>query len=587
VKFRTAWLIAGVTTVIAAVALLALLSQSKPEPIVKRFQVDATPMALYANWPELSPDGKYLAYRAGDSTGTSHIWIRPLNSLDSYMLPGTNNAHRPFWSPDSKYLAYMDGHQLKRIAIVGGPAQMIAEVPSGADGSWGTKGIIAIDGNVNDSIRAVKASGGNVTAVTRLNLDEGEFYHAWPFFLPDGEHFLFVSTTDSMQMDREYTLYVGSIDSEERKEITNTNSMAVYASPGYLLFVRNKILTAQAFDAEELQVIGEPIPITDNIRVSSSNGMINLSASNEGTLAMQTEEQGVKTGIRWISSQGVPGPTILDGGIYDEVALSPNDSLLAYTAEDETSATADIWVRNLSRNVSSRLTFDPVNHTMPIWTPSGDSIIYTQGDFPKVQTMIKPADGSGEARAIPFPDSMLTWVMTISPDGKRTGNMILNDQQPDIAVFSLENLDEPIMIADSKFQEYFPRFSPNGRYIAYMSDESGAFEVYVRRSDGKGGKWQVSSGGGLGPIWSKDGSKLFYYSPSNDVMVASVSFDGTFRSDSPKLLFHQPASVYGAGIFIADVTSDGKEWVWITRIGGARSLSFDIVLNWAEELKHR
>jgi len=587
VRFRLAWLVAIITTVVAVGAAGILLLQPKPEPIVKRFRVDVAPSVVRATWPLISPDGKYIAYNGSDSTGTPHIWIRPLNSFDSYILPGTENAGRPFWSPDSKYLAYMQDNQLKRIAVAGGPAQFLADIPLGADGTWGSKGMILVDGSLTDSIRGVSAGGGNVFAATELDHAKSELYNAWPQFLPDGVHFLFVGTSDSSLSNRSFTLYVGSTESKERKELIPTNSMVRYAKPGYVLYVRNQVLMAQAFDAGSLELTGDPMPVTQSISTSDVSARMELSVSDEGTIAMLSQERGVQTEIVGFSRDGARGEAIVADEAYGDVALSPDGRFLAYTAEGETGGGWDIWIRDLKREVSSRLTFEAVPHFALVWTPDGDSLFYTKGAFPGLQTVVKPADGSGDARRLEFPDSLIMALSDVSPDGKRCCNMIIVNGQPDIGVFSLDSIGSPVMIANSRFPEFAPQFSPDGRYISYASNESGKFEVYVKRSDGSGGKWQVSPNGGTMARWSDDGKQLIYRTLSDDWMAVPVVSGASFEVGTPERLFTQALSAYGTALWRWDLTPDGQELILVRNAGEAQRQTFDLVLNWVEELKQR
>lgn len=585
-KFQLAWVIAAISSLLAIAALGWILIQPEPEAFPRRFRVGANPGTQWASWPQISPDGKYIAYRAGDSANVTMIWIRPLNALESYSLPGTENANRPFWSPDSKYLGFTIGDKVKRISISGGPAQLLGEAPNVADGSWGSAGVILLDGGNSDSIRAVPASGGKITGVTKIDRSQKERSHAWPQFLPDGKHFLYLAGIDSSQQNQTYLLKAGSLKSDETVTLMTINSLVRFAEPGYLIFMRDKILLAQKFDPISLKLSGEPQPITDKIRSFGSVGGANFSVSSEGTLIMGTTDKTDQTELKWFDRTGRELATIGEPGRYGGIAISPNGTQIAYTVEDDKDGNFDIWVRDINRNVASRLTFESEDEDVPIWTPDGQKIIYAKGDLPAFSTYSKSADGSETGHLIPEPDTLIRVINDISPDGLTACCVIVRNGQPDIQICRLPPDTNNIEIIASKFPEYGAQFSPDGQYVIYISEESGKSEIYVKRSDGSGGKWQISTNGGVNALWNKNGNEVVYQTLDDNFMAVPVNTKGTFESGTPVKLFRQRLGDLGIS-WRWDISPDGQKFLLITPQGTTSLPSFEIVLNWTKELEKR
>ena len=585
-KFRLAWVIATLSSLIAIATLGWILMQPEPEVFSRRFRIETNPGTVWASWPQISPDGKYVAYRAGDSANVPMIWIRPLNALESYPLPGTENSNRPFWSPDSKYLGFTIDDKIKRIAISGGPAQLLGEAPNVADGSWGSAGIILLDGREGDSIRAIPASGGQVSGVTKIDRSQKEKTHMWPQFLPDGKHFLYLVTADSIQQDQDYQLKAGSVDSEESITILTINSLVRYADPGYLIFMRDKILMAQKFDPIDLKVSSEPQPITDKVGSVDFVGAANFSVSHEGTMIMSTSDKTARSELKWFDRTGRELATIGEPGRYGNVDISPSGTQIAYTVEDDKNSKFDIWIQDLNRKVASRLTFEAEDEAGPIWTPDGQKIAYTKGDWPVFSTFTKSADGSGGGQLIPLPDTLVRLLSDISPDGLFACYEVFRNFQPDIQICRFLPDTNNVEIISSKFQEYLGRFSPDGQYVSFTSVESGKPEIYVKRSDGAGGKWQISTDGGEEAIWNKNGKDLVYVTPNQNFMAVPINTKGTFESGTPVKLFRQRLSNLGGGANW-DISPDGQKFLLITPQGNASLPSFEIVLNWTKELEAR
>jgi len=589
IRFRLAWIIA-ILAIISTVILGTLwFSRKVPEPRIRRFTFIPKENFSAISWPMISPDGNYLAFLARDSSDITMIWVRPLNSLESYKLAGTENTHRHFWSPDSKYLAFVVGNrQLKKVSITGGPIQLIGEVDNSYDGTWGNDGIILLDGSMTDSIRQIPASGGRPSAATQIERDSGETYHMWPEFLPDGRHFIYLteySADSSLSiLDRKRSVKIGSLDSYESKILFEADSRVQYCPQGYILYAKDGILLAQPFDAKSMKVTGDPIPLAQNLARRGPMAE-EFSVSDEGTLVINQTLGEQKSKLIWVDRQGNELETVGPPNTYGEVALSPDDDRIAYTLMNPDSQTYDIWVHDLRRNVDSRLTFDRKSELCPIWTPDGKDIIYTSFEFiPYACPMRRAANGTGVATAILGSDVSDKFAFDISPDGEILYYDKIKDMGLDLESQKIDSTAEPVIIEATPFNETFSRISPNERFLAYCSDESEQLEVYVRQLDGAGGRWQISTEGGDRPMWRADGKELFYRGPDNSIMSVPIDYKNGFEVGMPVKLFERKLCEQDLNIYNYDVSVDGQRFLLNVPLEEDREQSFIIIQDWHKEI---
>lgn len=575
---RTAW----VATTVAALAALFFaymwLSYEAPEKLVRRFSVDPGVGLTQVEWPSISPDGRMIAFSASDSTGRSRIFVRPLNSLDAYPLPGTEGAGRPFWSPDSKFLGFVAGRsQIKKIPVGGGPAQLIGEVPGAADGSWGAQNYILLDGGNTDSLRYISASGGTPSAATIKDSAAGEQVHAWPSFLPDGNHFLYTAG----HTDGSNRLKVGAIDSDFDKTLTTVDSRIQFVQPGYVVYVLDKILLAHRFDVDNLELVGEPVPLSEAIGITTL-GLANFSASFEGTLVFQHGISINNSVVLKIDRSGTIVDTIGAPAPYGDVQVSRNEDRLLYQLTDLETDTDDLWVRDLRRNVASRLTFDPLNDIWPIWSPDETMVYYASNQSGRFQIYRKPANGTGAAELVAAIDSGNSGPTDIYDDGTK---ILVNTLNGSWDIFSCDTESGEISpVISTPFSEFRTALHPSGRYLAYQSDESGTSQVYVRELTATGGKWQISTDGGGRPLWRDDGRELYYAVNTNDFMAVPIKTDGGFRVDLPQKLFSKVLNTTGLNGRRYDVSSDGQHFYLSTPLRAEGEAKFIVVLNWPTEL---
>ncbi len=590
-RLRLAWMIT--LAAIAATVVFAALwfSQTEPEPRIRRFSIEFGDKFRNISWPRISPDGQFLAFKATDTTGESKIWIRPLNSLEAYPLAGTEDALRPFWSPDSRYLAYItdNNDQLKKISISGGLTQLVGEVPNGADGSWGSRGIILLDGGRADSIRQISASGGLPTAATKLDRDTRETGHAWPEFLPDGRHFLYRTQIEIDSSTTKDVVKIGSIDSDDSKILFEADTRFEYCAQGYILYIRDGVLLAQPFNHNSLELTGEPVPITDRIMIQSGE-RANFSISDEGTLVYEPESAALESELIWMDREGREIEKIGKPALYGGICLSPDGEKVAYTLRNDEHRTYDIWIKDLKRNVASRLTFDTKDEHLPRWSPDGDYIYYNNLDLPINLIMKRLANGTGDAITLFDEEVNDRYLFDISPDGRKLVCVIFGGTNFDLEIHSLEGNEEPIIIGAKSFNKVDGSFSPDGRFLSYVTDESGKFEVYVCQIDGGGGKWQISYGGGALPIWSRDGKEIFYHTeqPDGFFMVVPVNTQNGFEAGLPDTLFSRRLGGVDLDSWRYAVAPDGQRLLVNAATEDLeREPGFIIVQDWHKEIKSR
>jgi Tol biopolymer transport system component len=393
---KLAWAAAAAAALAARGLGAGFVARAPAKPKVVRFEIASPEGVGTVDAPRLSPDGRYIAFNGNDAQGKSRIWVRPLNAIAAQPLAGTEGTTRPFWSPDSRFLGFFAEGKLKKIEVTGGPAQKICDAPSGADGSWSSEGVILYDGRTGDPIRRVAAAGGTPAVAVKADAARKEANVGWPEFLPDGRHYLYLA----MNQKPEDSVYrMGSLDSTESKPVAPAQTLVTYAPPGYLLFVRDKTLVAQRFDAKAGKTDGEPVPLAEKIGTDSI-GLARFSVSREGTLAYRTGESGVR--LVWVDRSGREGDTLGDPGEFHEPALSVRGDRLAFDFSDARSGKGDIWIRDIARGINSRFTFGAAEAYAPLFSPDGKRIVFTMeaGPVGVGDLYEKPADGQGEPKIL-------------------------------------------------------------------------------------------------------------------------------------------------------------------------------------------
>lgn len=532
----------------------------------------------------LSPDGRRLAMVASDSTGRSMLWVRPLDSRVAQALGGTEGATYPFWSADSRFIAFLAQNKLKTIGIAGGEVVTLCDASFESTGAWNRDDVILFTPRGNSPLFRVSASGGTTTPVTTLETASGDVQHSFPFFLPDGRHFLYFVVGSQASRTVPRGVYVGALDSTAPgKLIEPGGSNAKYAN-GYLLFLRNGALLAQPFDVGRLELQGTPASLVDHVQTtgSSASDMAGVfTVSETGLLAYQAGSV-VRSQLTWFDRAGTRLATLGDPADYVDVALSPDNTRVAVSLLDLEIGTRDLWIFDVARRLGERFTYESGDDFGPNWSrPGGERIFFSSLRKGRIDLYEKPSSGSGSETLL-LKDDLGKFNASASPDGRFLvyvggGGVI---QQSDIWVLPLSGEKKPAPFQESRFRESQGQFSPDGRWIAFMSTKSGTPQVYVAAFPGRDSERQVSTAGGGWPRWNRNGKELFYLALDNTLMVTPVNgqtsrFDvGTGR---PLFVIHpRPARV---DAYPYDVTADGHR-VLVNTFVEEVTPPITLIVNW-------
>jgi len=593
-KMRLAWVVAAVCGIVAIVLGLQRITQETPAYHTMRFTISAPEEVARIEWPLLSPDGQYLAFVGYDSAGTSHIWIRPMNSATAHVLPGTENTWRPFWSPDSKWLAFFDLGltYLKKVPVMGGQSQIICKT-HGADGSWGKNDIILFDDYGARGIGQVSASGGQPKLAVAPDTGKGERYCTWPCFLPDGRHFIFTISEDSLSTGHSFRLAVGSIDDEETKVLGVVESRPIYCDPGYVLYTKNDFLVAQRLNFSSLELEKEAIPIADSITYDPSSVWgVNASASDNGTLIWK---KGMGTGVRagylvWLNRNGEALDTVGVLEYYTDIELSPDNRSVAYVVSD-ISGSNKLKILELDREMSSPLASDDVEQGCPKWSPDGQAVAYAATDIWNF-SMLRYCRVT-DPKSITIGDS--SFAIRFPIKWRKSGGLYYMEFHIDRAKESYQTKIFTVDINDmSRVQEkctipaiiFVDDISADGRYALgeKMMISDSAIYMYDMVSDGR--RWRISSKG-IQARWNHAGNEIIYFE-DNDLMAVDINIDGEFSCGVPRRLFsrrHLPdrqMTIWGY-----DISSDGQRMLFISPADNAEYMSDDmeVMVNWDADLK--
>jgi Tol biopolymer transport system component len=573
-----------------AVAVLYLRRPAAEHPVTTRFLIHPPEKTELRGSFAVSPDGRRVVLR-GLSEGKVFLWMRPLDSLTAQPLPGTEEALYPFWSPDSRFVGFFAGGKLKKIEAAGGPVQTLCDAADGRGATWNADGVIVFSPGDGQPLFKVSAAGGAPAPLTALEQSRGELSHFHPHFLPDGRHFLYLVISSR----QEHTgIRAGSLDSRESKPLVNTDVNAAYAPPGYLLFLRDRTLMAQSFDADRLEITGEPSPATEVWvaegvdRLGGGSRYALFSVSGTGVLVYRSGTS-ESSQLSWFDRAGqqlgTVGPV---GANYSVPWLSPDERRVAFSASAPQGGSGDIWFIELARGTLTRFTFDPAPDLSPLWSPDGGRILFTSERDGTPNLYQKAASGAGAEEVLVKSD-----YRKIPNDWSADGNFILYQElNPktvfDLWVFPLAGEQRAFPFLQTQFDERQGRFSPDGKWIAYASNESGTWQVYVQSFPASGGKWQVSTAGGSQPQWRKDGREIFYLSADRKLMAVEVKANGsTFEVGEPRMLFElriQSVGLPGPRNFFA-AAGDGQRFLVNSLSGDQTARPTTVVLNWTADLK--
>jgi eukaryotic-like serine/threonine-protein kinase len=519
--------------------------------------------------PVISPDGTFVAFAATGADGRTVLWVRPVNTVEARELPGTEGVTFPFWSPDSRSLGFFADGKLKTIDLEGGAAQIVCDVPLGRGGAWGLGGVILFSPAPTAALMRVSASGGTPVPLTKLDATL-HTSHRWPFFLPDGKHFLYIALNHDASKSANNTLNYASLDGREDRPLFHSQTNAVYAN-GFLLFGRGDQLLAQPFNPSSGTLSGEPQTVAKGVMNDPSTWHMDASASDDGLLVFGSGASG-DLELVWMDRDGQINT--IAGKLPDlqAAALSPQGDRVALQLN---AGQTDIWVLDLTRGTRTRVTFGPIGNYGPVWSPDGKWIAYGSAQNGHFAVCRKPSDGSGAEECFITVEQQFQldeW----SNDGKYL--LYTLPGGGGVWALPLEGERKPSLVVQ---RGAFGELSPDGRWLAYQSAESGTFQVYVVPFGGGQGKWQVSANGGGRPQWSKDGKALYYL----DLAFSLFEVPVTNAGGSPqfgageKLITHwsSPQVFY-------DISPDGKRFL-LDRVVQQVSQSVTVVTDFTAGLK--
>jgi Tol biopolymer transport system component len=525
-----AWCVAGIAILAAVGVHFWHARRDTPRGPVARFHIGSIPSGVATGWPRLSPDGRYIVVQASDSAGTSRAYVRPLDQLDTHLIPGTDGLRRAYWSPDSREIAFIADDKLQRVPIAGGSPVVICAATGGVDLSWGSKGLILMDGRFSDSLRVVPAGGGELRPATRIAREDGEVGCAWPCFLPDGEHFLYMGNPPASARG---SIRLGKIGSLESKLLGHSDGRVEYAPGGWVLFVRERTLLAQQLDLGEGKLVGEPITVADAIRVGSSYG--HFSVSQSGILAFAPETSGQAATLRESDRDGTNVGAALVSGELTSPRLSPDGHRLLYVRPRAVDRNGEIYSFDLDRGTDSRLTFTEDAARTPVWSPDGQRFAYAVGSGEKTRIRFGTTSGLGVRDSIAVPGGTGAVLSDWTPDGSR---LVFHSDVFLSYTLSVEGADRvPHALVDTTQGVGFQRVSPDGRWLVYASGNMPNVHVFVSSMDGTPERWQISVLPGAWSVWTRGGREIIYEGFDGRLRAVEIDTKNGVRVGMPRELF--------------------------------------------------
>ena len=593
------WAIAASAAIVAALAISGIYGRAgsaDSEP-VRRFRVTLTDQALHTaagSSVAISPDGRYLAYVTSMGSDRA-LFLRRMDLFEGTQVVGGANfsaPYQPFFSPDGEWLGYVTPRELKKVSVSGGAPVTLAAVELSRGASWGPDGSIVVAPSPNSGLFLVSASGGELQPLTTLDEATGEATHRWPQFLPDRKSVLFTVAASSTDYQSAW-LEIVDVKTGKRTVVHRGGSYGRYVEPGYILYVNDRTLFALPFDLGKKKATGPQLPVLEDIAGNLVEGSAQYDVSSGGVIlaylegAWETEPFAIVA----VDRTGRTESLISELGVYGGPSLSPEGDRLALSVLRDDNW--DVWIHDLRRDVATRLTFSEGYDADPVWSPDGRWIAFASGEQGGTTVYRKRSDGSGQAELVPgaanldSPAFPLDW----SPDGEKL--LAQSGAAGDLWVVTIDGSEEPAPFLVTPFGEYNGAFSPDGRWIAYESNESGRTEVYVQAFPSGGGKWQISDGGGGQPRWSGDGRELFFRTDRGVMAAAITGTEDSFRADKAKLVFEgiflggtDGLSLPGVNFPDFDVTRDGSRFVMFPgELRGAGLSSVNLVTGWSQELR--
>jgi Tol biopolymer transport system component len=557
------WALGGV----AAVLALALVMAMRGPREGAGQQEFAIPLHGEANHPALSADGTMLAYTTPDeSSGESVINVQKVGTHVVTTLRGTEGASYPFWSPDNQWVAFYADGKLKKVAVNGGTPQILTMAPNGRGGSWGSKNVILFAPQTGMAIWRINPDGTHAENLTSQMMLPTESSHRWPVFLPDGEHYLFWGGDfANLDNDTQSGVYLTSLGAKDRKRVLLSHSNAGYANGQIVFWEKGKGLVAAKFDVPSGAVGEEKKVIGEGVGYQVSTYYAAFSVGENGTVVYNPSEGATTSVLAWMDRSGKELSRLGEPGQIANPTLSPDGNYVAVDRNDIRVKNVDLWIEDVKRGTASRFTFDPAEEVTPVWARDGQRIAYRAV---KVATMVKVKNVKGtEPEKVVYATQLGVAEEYIVNAWSADDQEILCTAQTDKSTTALQLVAvngsgvKPFVSGDANYSN--GQFSPDGKWVAYASNESGDWEIYVTTYPGAAGKWQVSRGGGTEPRWRGDGKEIFYIGPHGELTAVEVNAGETFSAGTPLKLFafQARAEISSTDLFTYDVTKDGTKFI--------------------------
>ncbi len=533
-----------------------------------------------------SPDGRSIVFVAAGESGESALWLRSLDEFDAKRLAGTEGALGPFWSPNARFVGFFASGKLKKIDLATGTVQNICNAAVDLGATWNRSGDIVFAPHNRVPIHRVSASGGEPVPITKLDSSRQENSHRWPHFLPDGRHFLFTARSS---LKENTAIYIGSLDSKETRRLAAAQSNAAYADPGYLLYAREGTLLAQRFDSSRLALEGETFAIAASVGQITPSASAFFAVSADGAVLAYQEPQVRRSQLAWYDRSGARLSALGPEGDYTQPRLSPDGKRIALVSPDKESGNRDVWLMDVATGALTRFTSNPANDWFPVWSPDGARIAFSSDRTAPASSYSKSAIGEGGEELIFQPQGSGAAAVT---DWSTDGRFLVYHAPGADANFLLWALPlygerKPLLLVPPEFQYSYGRISPDGKWLAYSSTESGRDEVYVIPF-GKQGRRRVSPAGGGHPLWRKDGRELFYIAADGTMMTVEVRGVDGFEAAVPRALFRACSasqSLRGTEEFY-DISADGKRFLMNCLTGEGKPSHLIVELHWTAPLNN-
>jgi Tol biopolymer transport system component len=583
---RLAWklgIAAALTTAVAVWLWWRAVRESDSAPSVALAQYQSEippPQDTSVGTIALSPDGQRLAF-VGRTGAQTQLWVRALNAVAAQPLAGTDGAAYPFWSADGRNLGFFAEGKLKRIDASGGPPVTLSDAPSGRGGTWSEHDVIVFAPNIL-SLHRVAASGGMSEPITGLDFSRGEISHRWPRFLPGGQHFLYLAQSSRSENTG---LFIGSLDGRLKKLVGRADFNGIYSAPGHLLFLRDSMLVAQPFDLERLTLEGSPIAIAGPVSVDGLEHA-HFDATSAGVLVYRRGGFLGNSELVWFGRNRQRLGTVGSRADFRGVRLSPSpqNQYVAAVTEDSSIKTPDIWIHRLGSNDHERFTLDVGTDNDPVWSPDSQHIAFRSAREGRLSLFLRPLAGIKKEELLLESDAARNARLH---DWSSDGRLLFTQVDPtgktdrDIWVKPIHGDGRAYPLVQAPLDQDFPRFSPNGRWVAFQTTEAGVRKVFVAPSSGSSRTWEIAAGGSQ-PIWNPNGTELFYLSADNTIMAVEIGDrDATLKSGTPRPVLSAPLAAVSGWSY--DVADNGRRFLLILAVDNPAPVT--LLVNWSAQLK--